>query len=135
MDWEHPTVTGFFSEADPKTSPLQTATLSGKNIVSRPNWLRARDGSSPGWHFSWILNGAVGLAHKYCVRVEGIPDWAKCDDKAAFVKYLETEILAKLQSHHSGHGLIPSNMAKEDVPQALILHPEKFPSILRDVQW
>ena len=121
-------MTGFFREG------LQPAALS-ENIISRPNRISARDSSSPGWHVAWTLNGAVGLAQKHCNHIEGIPSWANCSDKAAMAKYLENEVLAKLKSHHSEQGLIPSKIAKEDVPQALILHPEKFPSILRDVQW
>ena len=132
-DWAVPTVTGFFREglADIGFQP----TALSKNFLKRSNRLSARDGSSPGWHVSWILNGSAGLAHKFCNRIEGIPSWANCSDQTAMAKYLETEILAKLKSHHSHQGLIPSKIAKKDAPQALFLHPEKFPNILRDVEW
>ena len=133
-DWAVPTVTGVFSVRGLQILGFNLLHFQ-KNFLKRSNRLSARDGSSSGWHVSWILNGSAGLAHKFCNRIEGIPSWANCSDQTAMAKYLETEILAKLKSHHSHQGLIPSKIAKKDAPQALFLHPEKFPNILRDVEW
>ncbi|CAK8990532.1 unnamed protein product [Durusdinium trenchii] len=138
-DWEHPTTASFFSEDHPaKWSTSFTSSTSGmssfaeaKAIWDRPNLLSSRDGPT-GWHLGWILNGAEGLARKIFLLVEGRPVWARdYKDEAALAKFLKSSFYANPQSYD--YKIYPSQVHKDDVPQALLEHPEEFPTILRGV--
>lgn len=125
------TTFGFFSEGG------ALALLSSERTDGFLHWdhdLSAVDGSHVAWHFSFMLNGPTALAHKIFIRTESRPDFAKEfrseDDLATFIA---SSFYAD-PSHHD-HSIFPSKLGKKDLPQALVQHPEKFPGILRNVQW
>eukprot|EP00435_Cladocopium_sp_Y103_P048388 s963_g14.t1 len=145
-DWTGPTTAGFFSdgpsptavptllESDANASHYPNMpTLKSQDIWQRPNMLTRRDGRFPGWHVSWTLNGSAGLAHKFFIHWEGMPDWAKFPDEASLTKFLDSGFYENANSYE--HGIHPSRLSKEDMPQAVIRHPEKFPTILRGVKF
>jgi len=125
------TTFGFFNEG---------GALAGAGFVRDEGFLHwdhelsAVDGSHVAWHFSFMLNGPAALAHKIFIRTESRPDFAKDfrteDDLATFIA---SSFYAD-PSHHD-HSIFPSKLGKKDLPQALVQHPEKFPSILRNVKW
>ena len=136
-DWYLPTTAAFISEIkdieDGRPEGRGQEALLESNFSSiwtKPNLLRARDGSLTGWHFSWMLNGPAGLAHKIFVRTPGFPDWAKpySKDEATLAKFIEDSFYA--DPHKYDLTIRPSNLEKDDLPRALFEHPELFPSIL-----
>ena len=132
-EWGGCTTAGFFSEG-PAEFMYPTATLSSsESYVKRPHKLGARDGRLLGWHVSWTLNGSKGLAHKIFIHVEGRSKWAEYPDEASLEKFLDGGFYTKVNSYEPT--IHPSELSKEDVPQALIQHPEKFPNILRGIKW
>eukprot|EP00435_Cladocopium_sp_Y103_P016387 s2931_g4.t1 len=125
-----PTTIGFVSEGG-----ALAGSLAGDNgFLHWEHELSAVDGSHIAWHFSFMLNGPAALAHKIFIRVEGRPNFAKeFRTEADLAAFLENNFYADPSRHDPE--LVPSKLGKKDLPQALAQHPEKFPSILRDVKW
>ena len=148
-DWMLPTTVGFFIEVpstpppprllESDANPSHDATLvhipKSQSIWSKPNALSRRDGRLHAWHCAWTLNGPAGLAHKIFIRIAGIPWWAKncCSDEATLAKFIGSGFYDKVSSYDPN--IHPSKLSKEDLPPALLRHPEKFPNILRGVNW
>mmetsp|Transcript_99923 Transcript_99923/g.213966 ORF Transcript_99923/g.213966 Transcript_99923/m.213966 type:complete len:371 (+) Transcript_99923:40-1152(+) len=121
-----------FLEANEKDSLMSSQVSAHGQIWSRPNVLGLKDGNPSGWHVGWTLDGAAGLAHKIFIHVEGRPTWAQgYTDEASLAKFLETSFLP--DPHRYDLEIWPSSLTEEDVPRALLEHPEKFPNIMRGV--
>ena len=150
-EWSGPTTAGFFSDrlsppsvpvllesdahANPNPKPKLVNAPKSHNIWKRANKLSRRDGRLHAWHCAWTLNGPAGLAHKIFIHWEGIPAWAMshCSSEATLAKFLDSGFYDNASSYD--HSVYPSKLSKEDLPQALVRHPEKFPNILRGVKW
>eukprot|EP00747_Dinoflagellata_sp_TGD_P166914 gnl/TRDRNA2_/TRDRNA2_190466_c0_seq1.p1 gnl/TRDRNA2_/TRDRNA2_190466_c0~~gnl/TRDRNA2_/TRDRNA2_190466_c0_seq1.p1 ORF type:complete len:411 (-),score=45.77 gnl/TRDRNA2_/TRDRNA2_190466_c0_seq1:135-1367(-) len=144
-DWGSPTAAVFKSElgsglgqnstaADKDSTSLLEAATGAGQIWARANLLRMRDNSPSGWHFAWTLDGPAGIAHKIFIHTEGKPDWAQAySDESSLAKFLEASVLPNPGLFQSS--LRPSLLSEDDVPQALVEHPEKFPNILRGVHF
>ena len=135
-DWWLPTTFAFFKEIRRTQKSQQDSAapsfLEVRSVWTRPNLLSARDGSLTGWHVGWTLNGSAGLAHKIYIHVEGFPDWAKgFQNEAALAKFLDTSFYANPSKYDTR--VYEARLQRKDVPQAFVIHPEKFPTIMRDV--
>ena len=131
-DWYLPTLATYFSEgAEWHGSDRQSSFLEKRFIHGRPNELTGK-GIVSGWHFSWTLNGAEGLAHKIFINLLGRPAWARgYEDEASLTEFIEKFFLADPSKYDPR--IHPSNLERKGLPQALLEHPENFPAILRGV--
>ena len=126
---DYPTTIGFVSEGGAVKNNL----AGNQGFVHWDNELSAMDGSHVVWHFSFMLNGSAALAHKFFIRVERHPAYAKrFHTEADLATSIENTFYANPSLHDPE--LHPSSVGKNDLPQALSEHPEKFPSMLHDVK-
>ncbi|CAE7505917.1 unnamed protein product [Symbiodinium sp. CCMP2456] len=119
----------FFNKDKPLVGPA--ALLDMSSVHKPPNLLRARDQRPIGWHVTWSLDGAAGVAHKNFLSAGGVRPWfSQFHDEDSLRHFVETEFYADPSKYQ--HDIHRSQLRKKDVPQVLVEHPELFPNILRD---
>ena len=100
---------------------LQVTKVSCIGIMSLIN---AVDGRHVAWHISFMLNGSAALAHKLFIRVEGLPAYAKrFHAETDLATFIENTFYANPSPHDPE--LHPSNVGKNDLPQALSQSTQK----------
>ncbi|CAE7883059.1 unnamed protein product, partial [Symbiodinium microadriaticum] len=135
--WQHSTPVFFFRQLWEgnlffrKNLVGPAVLLDMSSTYNPPNLLRARDQRPIGWHVTWSLDGAAGVAHKNFLSAGGVRPWfSQFHDEDSLRHFLETEFYANPSKYQ--HHIQRSRLRKKDVPQVLIEHPELFPNVLRD---
>lgn len=104
------------------------------NWRTRPYTLRLKHSATTGWHVSFAMDGSKGMAHKVFNRIEGRPDWAApYKTEAELARFLEDEFLLDPRKYDRTVGRTV-DFQHQDLPLAVLEHPEAFPAILRGVQ-
>eukprot|EP00438_Fugacium_kawagutii_P018052 Skav215133 [mRNA] locus=scaffold1164:111471:112937:- [translate_table: standard] len=106
--------------------------LRGSTVFWRPLELSVK-GRLTGWHLGMMFNGSMGLARKLQTTPEHEPESIRRKNTTALVDWIERELYADPVKHDNSKKIHFVKLQKKDLPNALIKHPEQFPTILRNV--
>eukprot|EP00438_Fugacium_kawagutii_P017843 Skav201732 [mRNA] locus=scaffold311:718464:720855:- [translate_table: standard] len=131
------TTAAFFREEkqeapDQSVSFLRLQQLRSSAVFWKPFELSIKD-QLAGWHLGLMFNGSMGLARKWQTTPEYEPGWMRRMAPADLADWIERVMYADPVKNDRSKTIHFVKLQKKDLPQAVIEHPEQFPTILKNV--
>lgn len=107
-----------------------TAGNKSKYIYSRDDSIICLSGQA-GWHLSWMLDGAEGIAHKIMRgRVESMPSWAAphANSEEHLANFLHYVFLPNPDMYDKQ--VQRTHLSARDLPEVMLEDPEKYKALL-----
>jgi len=130
---------GSFLQRSPLTADHGTANGAQQTYFPHkvvPNSIVMKDKRLAGWHISWTLDGAEGIANKILNgHIEGYPDWAKpyindadATNPEALVAFLRDDFL--MHPDNYDHSIHRVKLENHDLPKAIVDDRDSFKDLL-----